>query len=728
MWFFGLMFSAFCLIVLCYVFGASLLCLNKFFFNFTSSQKICASILIGSASLILLVGWISYLGGTVNFSGYLISGLFVFFLIIGLANKTFILKPDSELWVLLGAMVGMIFLGLLPVFLFHSFNPYNDTFTYISIADYLRTHSFSEKVMPSYYQPMLTQVSIYQGGFFRIGAVFFLSLAAKLMYVKRAVEVYPAVAAFAGMLNLLAIYFFISKVMKLNLFLLTVACFLTVFLFSPIYYALHGGFLPQLFGMAFILFSVACLEHQFQQRNQAGRLGWIIISMLMAAGLISAYSEIFPIFFLTFFFVMLLNFLTKKLSTTDFIKLAFLNGFFFLLFANIEIYRMAHAILNQLHAVVGWHVNFSFVRFAATAFGIQPGFDNIELFSINGVVYVMLLVCFVVLFLIGAVKAIKTESYIWLIPLSIYLLMFLYFTQVNNPFIAGQKWQTWSLFKLCNWAFPFFVIGVCYGFSITKQWQKILGLLLGPLILIFTLHAHYQQAVEVSTPVIAATHSESPFEAYAISSELIGMINQHYHAQPIQLKVSNLKHRQMLIYYLYPMPVYADFNDDGYIYPYLGKDSFSSKVLKNNLVLSSYEKLNDSFTPLPAGLLIGAQPLIINFIRGWYGEENDGKENAWYWAGGQGDLLITNNTKKNKFLLKCEVQTAKIPMNITVYQDAHRIKTILINTSGFSALSIPVDLAAGENKLKIVGDATVKLGDDPRLLAFRVQNLQLLNR
>jgi hypothetical protein len=313
-----------------------------------------------------------------------------------------------------------------------------------------------------------------------------------------------------------------------------------------------------------------------------------------------------------------------------------------------------------------------------------------------------------------------------LIPIAIYLLMVIYFSQVPNPFISGEKGQTWNLFKISNWAYPWTMIIVGYGLHQVKNLKSFFVAILCVCTFFWGIQSHIHNARESAKPAMEYTYSTDPFTAYKQFAELVRKINLSYQNQPIELEdISNIKHRQMLAYFLYPQEVYSDFKDDVYIASYLDKNNHASDLLKNNLHIASYQALSKAIVPLPAGVFVADTGYGLSFADDWYGQEND-SGNSWNWSNGSSTVFINNYALHDNNLLECQMQTLKVPAILYFYLNQHWVKTVKVTQEGLNLVKVPLKLLSGKNTLKISTNiAAEKLPQDSRLLAFRLQNLTI---
>lgn len=126
--------------------------------------------LLGLAGIVLITtvyGWLSPFKIGISISLSLSVGL----LLLGIAFE----KQRADLfrdWLIVSAFAIVATIPILtPAIRFDSFNPFNDSFTYLAHGQWLQEHAFSEAARASGFFPAETQVVLYQGAGHRMGGL-----------------------------------------------------------------------------------------------------------------------------------------------------------------------------------------------------------------------------------------------------------------------------------------------------------------------------------------------------------------------------------------------------------------------------------------------------------------------------------------------------------------------------------------------------------------------------
>lgn len=692
------------------------------------AENFSFAILISIALITFIAGWCSYIGFSQNLAAKIILALFFLTaLIFSSKYKTIsshvITKSNIGLFSVF--FIFAIF-SMLSIFLYHGFNPYNDTFGYVSIADYLRYHSYFEKLNDISYQPILAEIYKAHGSYFRMGAMFFLALIASIFHVAKSLLIYPAVAALGGILNIAAIYFYISRVIEVKRISKYFFLLLIVLLYSPLYFATSTGFFSQLFGTAFFVLSMAFLELQLADEQPGNWFYWGFFFGLSSAAVVSFYTEISPAVFLTLFLYLFLQWALKLKKFREIIKYGLLNLMVFSLFANIELYRAYHTIQIQFHAVGGWNINFNTYQFLGMAFGVQPVFNSVVGWF-QHVLYFLLLIIMILLLIVGAFKSIKIKKFTWVIPVIIFTIMAICYNFVPNPFLPGQLGQTWDIFKLCNWVFPFIVIGLTIGFNSINKFLKPIFVIISILLITWTVPIQLQFAAYNANPSITLTNSSTPFQAYEQYRELAEYLYGRTNQAPIQLNISDPKKRQFLAYFLYPLPIYGNFKNDGYIWPASNPKQPSEYLSEPYLTISDISSGSlQNILPAAVQYTISKNFLVIQPVDGCYGQENSGNL-SWTWCSNNGSFSISSNLNDYK-TINISFSPAQTPLKLAIMLNGKKIKNINCNINRIYSFEFPISIMKGTNVLVLqTNTAPIHIGADPRLLGFRLFNLNIVN-
>ena len=261
MWFLGLFVAVFFIGMITYLLGSIILRAIYWSNSPKTTELQLCSFFVGTGALGLIFGWTSYLGIAGKYAGPLILVVLLLVVIYCLMKgKLHFSKLNREyLKLLVIALIGII-LGLKSILLFHAYNPFNDTFTYLSISDYLQNFPFSKQAEPGNTYPILAQVLGDQVNHLRMGANFFLAFIQSILPVERSYQIYPAVLTWGLLLNVLGIYLAARWLMLLPKLFAFCAALIAVFSINSLYYSISNGFLPQLYGMAFFTYVLSILS------------------------------------------------------------------------------------------------------------------------------------------------------------------------------------------------------------------------------------------------------------------------------------------------------------------------------------------------------------------------------------------------------------------------------------------------------------------------------------
>jgi hypothetical protein len=510
---------------------------------------------------------------------------------------------------LLGAAI-----ALLPVARFNAFNPYNDTFTYISISDHLQTHAFSVPADPEPYFPFLSQTRLYQEKGLRMGAVFLLALAQSLAFGRRAIDLYPALAAWGVALNVLAVFLLCRWSALLSRRLAFAAAWLAAVVPNPFHYAASNGFLPQLLGTAFFALGLAWLARLARGGRRPAAFG---LALALAA-LSSAYSELS----LPMLFIILPVFVTHlagraRLSAR--LRGWGRAGLLTLLFTHIELVRMWSALPEQIAAKVGRHIPYSPLEFLGNALGANPGPWTTETVHflwrypprmLNGAAALL-----GVLALTGLVALLRRRagrgSYFW--ALAFLAALFGWFAlAVKNPFLPGLTGQSWSEFKITQWSYPLLLPLLMAGTTRLPRPRVALAALL-LLLTPFALKIHsrishiatFNALQWTGTGNPGAPFANHPFAAYAA---LADEVNRRQPEGIVELRFSpeRPQHRQLVVYYLAPRRLVGDWREDGYLNVALSPQYRNLTLAEPHLILRDAPV--PELATLPAGVTTAADP------------------------------------------------------------------------------------------------------------------------
>jgi hypothetical protein len=735
MWFFGLLILVFFIALVTLFIGRQIVDIIFGASSVNSAEAWAVSALAGSGIVMSLFGWLSFSGVIGRFAGPITVGVLLLAAALfeagsrrkpGRTRRPVCINSFSG-WLLLAGCAGAI-LVLLPIGLYQAFNPYNDTVTYITISDYLQNHSFAFPADPNPTSPLLGHVVIYQVLGFRMGANFFLACVQSLTPVKLAIEIFPAVAAWAVVLNVFAVYLGCRWIALLPRRAALAGALLAAVMVNPLHYAAQTGFFPQLFGTAFTVFSLALAARCVRTRRPA--IGLILLASAAFAFLISAYSELFPLVAIAVALMFGLRTAMRPARLTGLLRTCTILLPLTSLFANIELIRMINALPRQLHGVVGWHIYFTSLQYYGASVGLFPGGspNNYWAGHLGAKLYPAVALLSLGLFVYGLFRVMirdRVRGFALLPVLGTFALLFIYFRFiVKDPWLPAQTGHSWSLFKLSQWVYPFMIMPLlAAGLAITR-WHNLLsnfaiavGLLSLPL--------HISSDRHTIMPVRQMTLSNRPFQAY---TQFAQAARRQAAGMPIELRGGmDGKHRQLLVYFLDTYPVIANWRDDGTVYPLLKPENRDIRLKEAHLILAAADNYSAVLKRMPAGVMV-AEPdiaLELQFQDDWYPAEVSGNS-TWQWSSGNSTVKAVSG-KDHVFLMNGEYLCANNAGFVSVTLNGLHTASISCTERGVHTLSlIPLYLGKGENEIRFQTDTPPMLAlHDARPLAFQLRNFDL---
>ena len=354
-------------------------------------------------------------------------------------------------------------------------------------------------------------------------------------------------------------------------------------------YGASWGFLSQTYGLTFLCAALLLLGIALTEAARATSICRILLATLPAALLIAAmvhaYSELTPFLAATAVVSYLCWAAVKPRAWRH---LALSCGLLVLLtgvLVNLELVRTIRAFHTNLNALVGMAVPWSVLEFLGHGLGVRAGINDGQYYLLPVGLWKFGVLTLSVLGLWGCWCGLRHRRSYWLvlphlILLGFYLLAFLYFrycVPVPAPFAYAQGvGQSWSQFKLTNWATPSLYVILLAGlaglvgsrkspFSPRLLFAILIVLLLGVLgtAEIWKLNKLRTQALRTDTGL-----AQAPFRAFFQIRNLASSLDPD---QPIYLQLGprQIGCRQMLMYALYDRKLAGDWNDDGWVKYYL---------------------------------------------------------------------------------------------------------------------------------------------------------------
>lgn len=652
-----------------------------------------------------------------------------------------------------GIVCGVSVLG--PLFAYGAFNAHNDAFTYLAHSNWLQLHAFGEIISTELVTPLTTQVSLYQQEGFRMGGSFLIALVQAILNLQWSYEVYPGVIISAITACCLAIGFPLTQAlrpMKRSIRLALLA--LPAFSMGGLVFGANLGFLPQTAGIALggaLLFAVGPMIRWVATTNATWQtIGTAALPCsALFTGAAFAYSELAPFLLVAVVgsgIILAFRFHAWR-------KLLVYGGVLFglsVLLLNTELVRAYAALRTQSGAVVGSPVDWSLLGYAAHAFGIHGGawdmyqWTNPE--SVGSVVFVKGLMLFGLLtgLLLSGIRTIwrvtlsgvLMPSVAILTVFAVGIVYFRYF--VLSPFQKGLG-QSWSQFKLADWAHPYVMALVLLAIaSVRPRLGKLFD---RAVVALFVMSAVSATIIGVAriTPLMQYYNGVSDLNRFYLEFRKTVLASCPASAPVyLELRGDHHKFRQMVALFLYDREVRSDWMDDGYIYTRLPKERKTQELTGGNCVVEpvgvvGWLSQGTAVGPFRVGIFNGHGKIQIASVTGAYDRESDG-QNWWHWVEHKvsfklQSLFIPKDTTQTELHFEYETRGRQILTLRVIKQDGTTQK-ILLQSKGDAQIVFdkvidlpPIELA--EVSIETDGKATPLGERDPRMAAWIVRNLTI---
>jgi hypothetical protein len=276
----------------------------------------------------------------------------------------------------------------------------------------------------------------------RMGAVYLLALVRSCVPGARALDVYPAVMAWGTLLNVAGVVLLCRWAFRLPRAAAVATGFIAAIAASSLSFAQHFGFLCQVYGTAALAFALAVLARCRWRASDAG------LFAVASCGLVSLYSELSPVLAVACLaYVVVAGARAWKTGRTAALtRFAGLTVLAIVVVGNVELVRAFRAVqyMTGLHGV-GWHIDYSALRFWAFAVGAD------FLGTVHGPAQIVAVVFASLTLLLGLLRMRQAPVAVTLLTLA--GLAVFYTVWARDPW-THLRGHTWNLFKLAQWSFP----------------------------------------------------------------------------------------------------------------------------------------------------------------------------------------------------------------------------------------------------------------------------------
>jgi hypothetical protein len=486
---------------------------------------------------------------------------------------------------------------LLPLAHYGSVNGANsDTFTYLQQAQWLQTHPFAETVTD--YRPNNIQIISYQREYLRMGASFVLAGWHAILHVANPMALYSSILLTALASAALAMGWPLMRALRrVRRATRGLLLSLPALSMGGLVFGAHTGFLPQTIGLALALAALGLLGSHLQWLStwrSSGASGAVshpaashpaawysaVPCAILLCAAIFAYSEMAPFLALVGLASLAGYLYHQPHSRVPLIRFALILVGLCLLLLNLECWRIVKALQSQAGSVVGSAVDWHGLGFLLHALGWHAGpWDPRFQWAMSDASGLVLGVAALLLALPIAVTLyhgrtawhwLRQGAYLPPLLLMLLLLLFgLYFRYgVASPFPVGTG-QSWSQFKLSDWAHPFISVWLLWCLLALRPSQAGLGRRF------WLLGIGALWAVAMGTALMQARLRVEPLSAMLGNQRNIARtyqnlreaVQQHCPATaPVYLNLNPRywQAREMLVLYLADRGLYSNWHTDHY--------------------------------------------------------------------------------------------------------------------------------------------------------------------
>lgn len=524
--------------------------------------------------------------------------------------------------------------------LYGGINVFHDGFTYISLAQWNAQHAFREPADIT--SAMATQAALYQIHGFRMGAISYFAGLFALSKENFSVAIYPVWLQIGIFMSALAAH---SVGRVLNAPSRTLWLMVLAIVSGPgiYYFSTQAGFIPQLYGGAFLLglFSLL-LSARFLGILAGGASAprWYgFMAGAYISGVIVCYSEMIPLLvFLCAAFAILGLFAAWRREGIRWGQIAAVLVTCvptIILTANVQLYRAIVAILAQSGAVVGWDVQWGALGFLAFAVGVKQGVGGggaQVLFPHDVILTVIALIPLLYMALKGGAAASALRRGILCVSFALGMIA-LFVVLKRNSVEDPDHFVRWGFFKLAGWGGFFLTSLIAASVAMILRQRVWVAACICAIFFAFALkevrpHANFRTVMGGQSYADWASSLREKVNAAAPSGQCVSLI----------FPDGFFKVREYAAYALYPRETYADWGDDGYIVSYVPARNRHSNPECVQIVGS--EGPNGA-VDIMIEHDINKIPLVLSYKGGSYDQEGD-KDLHWVWMRNKADYEILN--------------------------------------------------------------------------------------
>lgn len=647
---------------------------------------------------------------------------------------------------------------LMPLLRLDTFNPFNDTFTYLVHGQWLQSHAFSEPVVRSGFYPALTQVAQYQTAAHRMGGSFFLAFAQAAFALKWSYYAYPAVVALALTAGSLAVGGVVQTIRPCGRILVLLIAAAMATLMNGFAFGSFFGFMPQTFGLAFAvggigLFGALVAAHR-QQTGFFRVVKETIPAALLFSALAYSYNDMLPFVALGIVFYLIAIAIGNRAALPRFLVGLTVLTAETLLIVNTETIRIVKNFLETVlavgegAAVIGWPVRWSVPGFVSHAFGFKSPIDGVWLFGTNDASIIVTAAvatatAAVVLGLLLRGRGLASLG-LNLGVIAVFIGVFIHFRYGAAPFWPDEVGNSFLQFKAAKWVSPFVFVLVgtaiawfAWSASGRRRRAGFLAELVVAGVVVLAVVWNFRNVPAITNQMLDETgYSQSSFNAFLAVRELVNDIPAD---RPIYVALGHEHHklRQMVAYILQDRKIAGIYTDDGYLTGNIPPDEreMPRSVADWVIAMATPAELADKTVPLIGTMALhqaAATQITLDRVEGGYAQETEGI-NTWRWTSGR---------IRYHYLMEGKGGPVRLQFTHLLAGDPRTLKVTVTGAGETKLADYSISLAGGWGKftsppimvtpgpvsvlLESDGEPLPLSATDPRPASFLVRNLEFL--
>jgi len=649
-------------------------------------------------------------------------------------------------------LVGSTFATLFTALYYGQYNPFNDTWTYISQAQWLQNHPFTEKAFASGFYPAFSQVTLYQQLGARVGPSFLLAITQSGLFLNWSYHAYPALLSLALGFGALASGGLISLITHANKNLVIFISLIIFIMPSGFVYGAYSGFYPMTFGILFIIGLTNFLSMGVDNilRKNNNNIPIIIVSSLLFSAFLYSYNDYLPFLLLA----LALSIITLIFWNKGIAKNLFVMAFFVLagtlLLVNVEVKRILVnlAIILSVGSgttAIGWPIFWNPFEFVGFMSGLKSGFSGpteiIFLKYLQGI-FIILSIITVIFYGLRDFNKSKYRTFL-IIPIGLIFasaLVFIKMRYFTEGLILNEQGATFLQLKTAKYASPFLIIilfsSLLFLSSKNKLIKKYLPYVL-VLYLLVSIGHNFIATKNVHGDFVHKIGSRNSFEELLNLKNYLDNNLDKEKIVYLDLPGPFHKLRQMLAYVLMDRKVSGNYMDDGYITGRIPVLERNMPIQDSDLIIrhtsnnfsSTQGDLVRKFGNL---LLLKNNPSALNFVSriGGHGNEQD-EGGSWNWTSRKVEYQFISeaNTEVNlNFSYTTMIESSLITLSVFSNNELLRELVLdeVLSLGKLNSVTIKNLNIEKNSSLRLVFESDKdgkKIGTDPRDLNFLIKKI-----